>query len=121
MKKLTILIMLSMILATAARADILDECVNGAFGGEGSNSPLCLPLMISTLPISPFISTTEGESANDRAVYVQEVRDDAADYVAAGGQHAASALLQDAMNAIRVKYPQAHALSDLQIAKVLLN
>jgi uncharacterized protein (TIGR02448 family) len=84
-------------------------------------SGMCV-LLLSTGPLGTSIAMSAAMSDNDgREAYVGQVRDDAAEYVGAGGSIAPSALLKNAMDSLREKTSKTVGMTDLEIAKALIS
>jgi uncharacterized protein (TIGR02448 family) len=112
-----LILALAALAATPSFADL--QC-----GENGDMSPWCAVLLISTSPITTVVNlvgTTSAPTVNENSqAYVALVREDAAAYVATDGTEAAGAFLQDAMKSIRGNSSQAKAMSDLEIAKLVV-
>lgn len=100
---------------------------NCAFATDGpcgdqdeAGSILCATLLVSLSPIGTTIGLTGITTQQDRAVYVAQVRDDAAEYVAANGNVPPSAVLKSALQALRQNESGATQMNDLQLAKTLV-
>ena len=106
MKKL-IFVFGFILLATAARAE---DC---------SNSPLewigCASMS------SAYISLSNLGAFQNKAAYMAQLKDDAADYVAAGSGAIDGAVLREAIEGVRAHVASAQGLSDREIALLILS
>src|ERR1700745_3533209 len=96
-----------MLLATGARAE---GCTSG-------------PLeWINCASMSSAYATLSNLGAfQDKAAYVAQLKDDAADYIASGSDAITGAVLKEAIAGIRADVPSAPAMSDREIALQILN
>ncbi len=96
--------------------------VSSAFafcGDDGNLDDWTCPFLTVTA-VTSLLPYAAGEpSSQNRIAYVNVVRDDAAEFVAAGGAEAASAALQDVIDQVREKDVNARQMSDLAIAKLV--
>lgn len=94
-----------------------------AFAGCGDDGTLngndCLLLSSTLTTMAPLIAPTASSSEQSRLEYVGNVREDAAEFVAADGKAPADAMLANAMTQIRAKAPEAAQMSDLNLAKLI--
>lgn len=108
MKKLGMATIAMMTLLSASLAQA-DGCWHHDCGDDGAGNFLAI---LATL----YTTSTVGVNADDRAVYIQGVREDAANYIA-GGQE--TAVLQNAIQNLRA---DAHVTgSDKDIAEQLVS
>jgi len=111
MSKMTALLGLVLLIATQAFAGEGHWC-------DGDNRIQCYIITSGLITIAPTIapsSTTE----QSRVEYVNMVREDAAQYVAADGHEAAGAMLQNVLDQVREKSTLASQMTDLSLAKLI--
>ena len=107
MKKFGALFLLTTVSAFAAHAD----CNWNYFCALGQSTS-------HPIELSEMLSSNGYNSLNQE--FIAQVRDQAAEYVAADGQEGEGALLSDAINMLRSTSAQAASLSDLEIARDLM-
>ena len=93
-------------LAAAAHAE---ECSNGAL--EWIN---CASLSTA------YITLSNLGAFQNKAAYMAQLKDDAADYVAAGADAIDGAVLKEAIDGVRAHVASAKELSDREIAVLIL-
>ena len=112
----TLVVAMSLLTASSAFAEL--QC-----GENGDMSPWCAILLVSTSPyttVANLVGSTSAPSIDqNREAYVNLVREDAAEFVAADGTSVAGAFLQDAIKSIRQKSTATTQMSDLEIAKLV--
>lgn len=121
MKKFRKTAVLALFMAASVLAIPASQAFNICGGESDLDSFLCAGLLVTLSPVASTFGALDMSSSDDRVVYVNQVREDSAEFVGADGLEAPSALLADAIQQVRQKDAQAVKLSDLQIAEMIVS
>jgi uncharacterized protein (TIGR02448 family) len=114
-KKLGLIALLLTAMTTSAMA------TDGPCGDQDQMGTfLCGVLFVSLSPLGSTIGVTALTTNHEREVYINQVRDDAAEYVGSAGAATPSAVLKSAIETIRATTTDALGKTDLELAKFVI-